>query len=384
MIKPLLITLGSLALLAAVVSTVSAAPAANVTQKPFGRMPDGTNVTLYTLTNASGAQVQITNYGGAVVAVKVPDRKGKLDDVVLGFDNLAGYLQEGNPYFGSLIGRYGNRIAKGKFSLNGANYTLAVNNAPNSLHGGKKGFDKAVWTASSVASSADGAVGLELSYQSRDGEEGYPGSLYVKVAYTLTSDNALKIDYTATTDKATVLNLTNHSYLNLNGAGTGDVLDHVVQINADRITPVDVNLIPTGELKSVAGTPFDFRMPTAIGARIDRDDEQIKFGGGYDHNLVLNGTAGAAPRLAARVVAPKTGRVLEVLTTEPGVQFYTGNFLDGTLKGKGGKVYKKRYAFCLETQHFPDSPNHPEFPTTTLNPGETYKQTTIYRFSVEK
>lgn len=385
MIKPLLITLGSLALLAAVVSTVSAAPAANVTQKPFGRMPDGTNVTLYTLTNASGAQVQITNYGGAVVAVKVPDRKGKLDDVVLGFDNLAGYLQEGNPYFGSLIGRYGNRIAKGKFSLNGANYTLAVNNVPNSLHGGKKGFDKVVWTASSVAPSADGAVGLELSYQSRDGEEGYPGSLYVKVAYTLTSDNALKIDYTATTDKATVLNLTNHSYFNLNGAGTGDVLDHVVQINADRITPVDVNLIPTGELKSVAETPFDFRTPTAIGARIDQDEEQIKFGGGYDHNFVLNGMAGTAtPRLIARVVAPKTGRVLEVLTTEPGVQFYTGNFLDGTLKGKGGKVYKKRYAFCLETQHFPDSPNHPEFPTTTLNPGETYKQTTIYRFSVEK
>jgi aldose 1-epimerase len=315
----------------------------------------------------------------------VPDRKGKLDDVVLGFDNLSGYLQAGNPYFGALIGRYGNRIAGGKFSLDGATYTLAVNNGPNSLHGGKKGFDKVVWTASSVAPSANGAVGLELSYQSKAGEEGYPGSLYVKVAYTLTPDNALKIDYTATTDKTTVLNLTNHSYFNLNGAGNGDVLDHVVQINADRITPVDATLIPTGELKSVAGTPFDFRVPTAIGARIDQDEQQIKYGGGYDHNFVLNGAAGTGtPFLAARVVAPKTGRVLEVLTTEPGVQFYTGNFLDGKLKGKKGKVYNKRYAFCLETQHFPDSPNHPEFPTTTLKPGETYKQKTIYRFSTEK
>jgi aldose 1-epimerase len=351
-------------------------------------MPDGTNVTLYTLTNASGAEVQITNYGGAVVSLKVPDRNGKLDDVVLGFDTLPGYLQTGNPYFGALIGRYGNRIANGKFTLDGATYNLAINNGPNSLHGGKKGFDKVVWTASSVAPSANGAVGLELSYQSLAGEEGYPGSLYVKVAYTLTPDNALKIDYTATTDKTTVLNLTNHAYFNLNGAGNGDILDHVVQINADRMTPVDENLIPTGELKSVAGTPFDFRQPTAIGARISQNDPQIVFGKGYDHNFVLNGAAksggSAAPFLAARVVAPKTGRVMEVLTTEPGVQFYTGNFLDGTLKGKGGKVYNQRYAFCLETQHFPDSPNQPAFPSTTLKPGETYRQTTIYRFSAEK
>ena len=385
MIKTLLTSLGSLALLATVVGSVSAAPMAKVTQKSFGKMPDGTNVTLYTLTNASGAQVQITNYGGTVVSVKVPDNKGKLDDIVLGFDKLSGYLQDGDPYFGALIGRYGNRIAGGKFTLDGASYTLAVNNGPNSLHGGKKGFDKVVWTASSVAPSADGAVGVELSYQSKDGEEGYPGSLYVKVAYTLTSDNSLKIDYTATTDKATVVNLTNHSYFNLNGAGNGDVLDQVVQINADRMTPVDSNLIPTGELKSVAGTPFDFRTPTPIGARINQDEEQIKFGGGYDHNFVLNSTPGTPTlALAARVVAPKTGRVLEVLTTQPGVQFYTGNFLDGKVKGKGGKVYNKRYAFCLETQHYPDSPNHPDFPTTTLKPGETLHETTIYRFSVEK
>jgi aldose 1-epimerase len=385
MIKTLLLSIGSLALAAAVVGGASAAPTPKITQKSFGRMPDGTNVTLYTLTNAGGAEVQITNYGGAVVSLKMPDKNGKLDDVVLGFDTLPGYLQQGNPYFGALIGRYGNRIAKGKFTLDGATYNLAVNNGPNSLHGGKKGFDKVVWTASPVAPSANGAVGLELSYQSLDGEEGYPGSLYVKVAYTLTQDNALKIDYTATTDKTTVLNLTNHAYFNLNGAGSGDILDHVVQINADRITPVDENLIPTGELKSVAGTPFDFRQPMAIGARIDQDEQQIKYGGGYDHNFVLNGASGTGmPFLAARVLAPKSGRVMEVLTTEPGVQFYTGNFLDGTLKGKGGKTYKKRYAFCLETQHFPDSPNHPSFPSTTLKPGETYQQTTIYRFSTEK
>lgn len=384
MIKTLLTSLGSLALLAAVAGSVAAAPTPKISQKPFGKMPDGTTVTLYTLTNASGAQVQITNYGGTVVSVKVPDRKGKFDDVVLGFDSLAGYMGEGNPYFGALIGRYANRIAKGKFTLDGANYTLAVNNTPNSLHGGKKGFDKVVWTAISVAPSAEGSVGLELSYQSKNGEEGYPGSLYVKVAYTLTPDNALKIDYAATTDKKTVINLTNHSYFNLNGAGSGDILDQVVQINADRMTPVDSTAIPTGELKSVMGTPFDFRTPTAIGDRIDQNDEQITFGKGYDHNFVLNGTAGSTPFLAARVVAPKTGRVLEVMTTEPGVQLYTGNFLDGTVKGKKGKAYKRRYAFCLETQHFPDSPNRPEFPTTTLNPGETYHQTTIYRFSTEK
>ncbi|MBC8101292.1 MAG: galactose mutarotase [Cytophagales bacterium] len=386
-------SLGGLVLLAAVVGTAaaaagSAAPSPTVKQKAFGKLPDGTAVTLYTLTNASGAQVAIMNYGGTVVSLKVPDRKGKMDDITLGFDSIAGYLKESNPYFGALIGRYGNRIASGKFTLDGAAYTLAVNNGPNSLHGGKKGFDKVVWSANPAAVTPDGGVGLELSYLSKDGEEGYPGNLNVKVVYTLTSDNALKIDYTATTDKTTVINLTNHAYFNLNGAGSSDILDHVVQLNADRFTPVNSTLIPTGERKSVAGTPFDFRTPTAIGARINNTDEQIGFGGGYDHNFVLNsagpGDSGGILQPFARVVAPKTGRVMEVLTTEPGVQFYTGNFLDGTAVGKGKKVYQKRYGFCLETQHFPDSPNQPDFPSTILKPGETYRQTTVYRFSTDQ
>jgi aldose 1-epimerase len=348
-----------------------------VKKQPFGKTADGQAVDLYTLTNKNGVEVAITNYGGIVVSIKVPDRDGKFADVALGFDTLDGYLKE-NPYFGAIVGRYGNRIAKGRFTLDGVEYKLAQNNGENHLHGGLKGFNKVVWSAKDV--STRDAQGIELAYLSKDGEEGYPGNLSVTVTYSLNDNNELNIDYSATTDKDTVLNLTNHSYFNLAGEGQGNILDHVVMIDADRFTPVDAGLIPTGELRSVEGTPFDFRKPTAIGARINQDDEQLKFGRGYDHNFVLNHPAGSLA-LAARVTDPKSGRVLEVLTTQPGLQFYTGNFLDGTIRGKGGKVYGHRYGFCMETQHFPDSPNKPEFPSTELKPGERYHTTTIFRFS---
>lgn len=352
--------------------------AAGVKKSSFGKTKDGEPVDLYVLTNASGMEVAITNYGGAVVSVKVPDRSGKFADVVLGFDNLEGYL--GNePYFGALVGRYANRIANGRFTLDGHEYHLAQNDGKNSLHGGLKGFDKRVWRAKDA--SANGVAAIQMNYLSEDGEEGYPGNLSVTVTYTLTAKNELKIDYRATTDKPTVLNLTNHSYFNLAGEGHGDILAHVVTINADRFTPVDATLIPTGELQSVAGTPLDFRTPAAIGTRIDADNEQIKLGHGYDHNFVLNRTGGGLV-LAARVVEPSSGRVLEVLTTQPGLQFYTGNFLDGTIHGKGGTVYGRRSAFCLETQHFPDSPNKAQFPTVVLKPGRRFASTTVYRFSV--
>jgi aldose 1-epimerase len=311
------------------------------------------------------------------VSLKVPDSKGALGDIVLGFDSLDGYLAD-NPFFGALVGRYGNRIAKGHFTLDGKEYTLPINNGANALHGGLKGFDKHIWTAK-PGQGKDGQT-LELTYVSKDGEEGYPGTLTATVTYTLTNANELRIHYQATTDKPTVLNLTNHSYFNLAGAGNGDILGHELMLNADKFTPVDKGLIPTGELRPVDGTPFDFRKATAIGARINADDEQIKLGGGYDHNFVLNGQAGTM-RLAARATEPKSGRVLEVSTTEPGVQFYTGNFLDGTLHGKGGKVYNKRYGFCLETQHYPDSPNKPSFPSTVLRPGQKYDTTTVFKFS---
>jgi len=340
----------------------------------FGTTKDGQSVNLYTFTNRHGVQARITNYGGIVVSLLVPDRHGKLADVVLGFDALDGYLAK-EPYFGAVVGRYANRIAKGQFTLDGTVYKLVLNNGPNSLHGGTKGFDKQVWNARELG---ENPPALELTYLSKDGEEGYPGNLKVKVVYALTDSNELKIEYTATTDKDTVLNLTNHSYFNL--AGEGDVLKHQVTINADRFTPIDSTLIPTGELRKVEGTPFDFRRPTAIGARINADDEQLKFGNGYDHNFVLN-RKGKGLELAARVVEPGSGRVLEVFTTQPGVQFYTGNFLDGTVQGKGGKAYGQRSGFCLETQHFPDSPNHSEFPTTKLKPGETFHETTIFKFS---
>lgn len=347
-----------------------------MTKTAFGKTTAGEEVELYTLKNAKGMQATITNYGGIVTSLKTPDRSGVYDDVVLGFDSLDGYLKE-HPYFGALIGRYGNRIAKGRFTLNGVQYKLAQNNGENSLHGGIKGFDKVIWTAREVSGSEPV---LKLIYVSKDGEEGYPGTLTSRVTYTLTDNNELKIDYLATTDKDTVLNLTNHSYFNL--AGDGQVLDHEISIAADRFTPVDAGLIPTGELKSVEGTPFDFRKSTPIGARINAKDEQITRGKGYDHNFVVNGEMGTL-RQAARVKEGKTGRVMEVLTTEPGVQFYTGNFLDGSLTGKGGKVYGHRTGFCLETQHFPDSPNQPKFPSTVLKPGSEYRSTTVYRFSAE-
>ncbi len=379
--------LGRLCLLAGLFGGVAALPLptagaqtpGTVTRKPFGQMPDGTALSLYTLTNRHGASVQITNLGGTVTAINVPDRRGKLGDVVLGYDAPANYAANtGGTYFGALIGRYANRIARGNLVVGGKTYKLAINNAPNTLHGGKVGYNEKVWNAAPV-----GKNGLALTYVSPDGEENFPGQLSVRVVYTWTDADALRIDYTATTDKETVLNLTNHSYFNLSGAGSGTILDNQVYINADKFTPVDATSIPLGPQSSVAGTPFDFRRPTAIGARIERRNQQLLFGHGYDHNFVLNGyrSGSRTPRLAARVYAPRSGRVLTVSTTEPGVQLYTGNFLDGKIRGKGG-TYVRRGALCLETEHFPDAPHQPSYPTTTLKPGQVYRQTTIYQFSV--
>jgi aldose 1-epimerase len=350
----------------------------NISKAPFGKTPDGKKVEIYTLHNTNGVEARICTYGGIVVSFKAPDRNGKMGDVVLGYDNLDGYLTN-SPYFGALIGRYGNRIAKGKFTLDNVNYTLATNNAPNSLHGGLKGFDKRVWRAKVIKGDDGGA--LELTYLSKDGEEGYPGNLKVKAVYTLMPDNGLRVEFTATTDKDTVINLTQHSYFNL--AGGGDVLGHKVFIDADKFTPVDETLIPTGELRSVEGTPFDFRQPTAIGERIQQDDRQLKFGKGYDHNFVLNHPKGRLD-VIAQVAEPVSGRVLEVLSTEPALQFYTGNFLDGTITGKGGQVYNFRNAFVMEPQHYPNSPNQPDFPSTALRPGQVYHNTIIFRLSTSK
>ncbi len=349
---------------------------AAIKQEPFGTA-DGKEVSIYTLTNRKGAEARITNYGGIVVSLKVPDRKGQMDDVVLGFDTLDEYVAGNPPYFGAIIGRYANRIALGRFKLNGVEYKLATNNDPNHLHGGVKGFDKVVWDARPLKTRTGAA--LELTYLSRDGEEGYPGNLRARVVYTLTDTNDLRVDYTATTDKDTVVTLTHHGYFNLKGQGNGDILDHQLTLNASRFTPIDATSIPLGELRSVKGTPFDFTTRTAIGARIDQDDEQIKNGSGYDHNYVINGRNGVLRR-AAEAYEATTGRVMEVWTTEPGVQLYTGNFLTG-LKGKDGKTYARRNGFCLETQHYPDSPNHPNFPTTVLRRGGRLKSTTIYKFS---
>jgi aldose 1-epimerase len=351
---------------------------AGITKTSFGKTGLGENIDLYTLRNIHGVEAKITNYGGIVVSLKVPDRNGKFDDVVLGFKDLADYLKPG-PYFGALIGRYGNRIAKGRFTLNGVEYKLAVNNGENHLHGGIKGFDKVIWAGNKLMGKAEGPA-LVLDYISNDGEEGYPGNLNVRVVYTLTNKNELKIEYSATTDKDTVTNLTHHSYFNLAGEGNGDILNTRVTINADRFVPTDAGSIPLGELRKVSGTPFDFLTAHAIGERINQDDEQIKFGSGYDHTWVINGPPGVM-RLAATAYEATSGRVMQVWTTEPGVQFYTGNFLDGTLTGKAGKLYPRRSGFCFETQHYPDSPNQPSFPTTTLKKGATYKSTTIYRFS---
>ena len=344
-----------------------------IKKEPFGKAGDQP-VEMYTLTNANAVEVKIITYGARVASLKVPDRNGKLADVVLGCETLDCYIND--PYFGAIVGRYANRIGKGRFSLNGKEYTLPKNDGENTLHGGIRNFSRVVWTATEVKSG--GGVALSLSYLSKDGEEGFPGNLSATVLYTLTDKNELRIDYTATTDKTTVVNLSGHSYFNL--AGEGSILNHVMMINAGRFTPVDSGLIPTGELRSVKGTPMDFTTPTRIGARIDDPYEQLVLGKGYDHNWVLD-SGGGKLALAARVTEPKTGRVLEVYTTEPGIQFYTGNFLDGSIKGKGGLVYQKRFGFCLETQHFPDSPNKPSFPSTVLQPGKTYKTTTVYKFS---
>lgn len=348
-----------------------------MSREPFGTLPDGTAVELFTLRNASGMEVKVTNYGGIITELKVPDRNGNIEDVTLGYSSLEGYL-ESSPYFGALIGRYGNRIAKAQFELDGKTYKLPANDGPNTLHGGQKGFDKVVWQADPFE--REGERGVIFTYTSADGEEGFPGTLQTRVTYTLTDKNELAFDYHATTDKPTVVNLTQHAYFNLAGDGAGDVLEHELTINADRYTPVDATLIPTGELASVAGTPFDFRQKTTIGARIDAEHEQIKRGGGYDHNYVLNRN-GEGLVFAARVEEPKSGRRMEVHTTEPAMQFYSGNFLDGSITGKNGHVYNKRNGFCLETQHYPDSPNKPSFPSTVLRPGESYSSRTVYTFS---
>jgi aldose 1-epimerase len=347
-----------------------------VTTQPFGKMPDGTPVEVFTLSDGT-VEARIISYGGILVSLKTPDRNGNSADVVLGFDDLDGYVSNSNgahgAFFGALVGRYANRIAKGTFSLDGKTYHLPINNAPNSLHGGPHGFNNVVWKAKEIAD------GVELTYLSKNGEAGYPGDLTATVRYTL-EKGELKIDYSATTDKDTVVNLTNHSYFNLAGAGKGDILSHQLTLYASRFTPVDATLIPTGELKPVAGTPFDFTKATAVGARIDADDEQIKLGHGYDHNWVLDATGGKLA-LAADVFDPASGRVLQVLTTQPGIQFYTSNFLDGSVKGKGGVSYGLHAALCLETQHFPDSPNHPDFPTAELKPGQKYHQVTVFKLT---
>jgi aldose 1-epimerase len=348
----------------------------------YGTSADGVPVDEYTLTNAGGMEVKIIAYGGIITSILVPDRDGNMTSVALGFSNLQDYETK-NPYFGSIVGRYANRIANGKFSIDGLEYTVPVNNGPNSLHGGISGFDKQVWKATETAGK-DG-VRLELRYRSADGEEGYPGNLEAKVVYTLTNDNALCMDYTATTDKPTVVNLTNHSYFNLAGEGSGTICDHIVMIAADRYTPNDETQIPSGELAPVEGTVFDFRMPKTIGPGQRSDDPQIVIGRGYDQNWVLNRPSATrrSLMLAAHVYEPRYGRVLEVWTTEPSIQFYAGNFLDGTLYGSSKRAYRQSDAFCLETQHYPDSPNHPHFPSTVLRPGETYETTTIFKFKTD-
>jgi aldose 1-epimerase len=346
---------------------------------PFGRTPGGQAVELFTLTNRHGLELRATNYGGVIVSLRTPDRTGQLGDIVLGLTDLDGYLR-GTPYFGALIGRYGNRIARGRFSLDGRTYRLAINDGPNHLHGGVTGFDRRVWAAEPVATDSGAAVAF--AYTSPDGEEGYPGTLRVRVTYTLTDADELIVEYHATTDRPTPVNLTQHAYFNLAGEGAPDVLGHLLTINADSFTPVDSTLIPTSVVAPVAGTPFDFRTAAPIGARIGQDHPQLIMGRGYDHNFVLNRSEGAGPVHAARVEEPASGRTLDVYTTEPGLQFYSGNFLDGTITGKAGHAYRHRSGFCLETQHYPDSPNQPRFPSTILRPGEEYRSRTIYAFGV--
>lgn len=344
----------------------------------FGRLPDGREVHQYTLQNRSGVTAQIIDYGATVTSLKVPDRNGKIEDVVLGYDSLQGYV-EGTAYFGAIVGRYGNRIGRGRFQLDGNLYQLTINDGENHLHGGKTGFNKVLWEATPGNS---GEASLRLQYVSRDGEEGYPGTVTLTVTYTLTDKNELRIDYEGTTDKPTILNPTQHSYFNLSGSFTNAILDHLLMIDADGITPVDKGLIPTGQIEGVANTPMDFRTPMAIGAHINDPSEQLAFGRGYDHNWVLNGAAGKV-RKVAELYEAASGRMMAVLTDQPGLQFYSGNFLDGSVMGKNGVTYQHRSGLCLETQAFPDTPNKPQFPTATLRPGKTYRQTTIYQFSTK-
>ena len=353
-------------------------PKGTITKADFGRTPDGEAVELYTLRNSRGAEADIMTYGGIVQKLLMPDREGRRADVVLGYDTLDGYLAS-SPYFGALIGRYGNRIGGAQFTLEGQTYKLAANNGPNSLHGGVKGFDKVVWTARPMQTA--GGPALILTYFSRNGEEGFPGNLKVTAIYTLTENNALKVEFSAWTDRPTVCNLTHHSYFNL--AGQGDILSHVVYINADQTTPVDAGLIPTGEFANVTGTPFDFRTPTSIGARINDPDKALQYGPGYDHNWVIRKPPGQYG-LQARVTEPVSGRVMEVWSDEPGLQFYAGNLLDGTIKGKGGVLYQRRTGFCMEPQHYPDSPNKLNFPSVELKPGQTYHNTIVYQFSAQR
>jgi aldose 1-epimerase len=358
------------------------AAAPTISRAPFGRLADGRPVEMFTISSGRGLTIRTMPYGAAIVSLRVPDRHDVEDDVVLGFDTLDGYISS-NAYFGVVVGRYGNRIAHGRFTLDGRMYALATNNGPNHLHGGVKGFDKALWASEPFE--RDGAAGVVYTHISPDGDEGYPGTLRARVTYTVSAANELTVDYQATTDKATPVNLTQHSYFNLAGDRSPDVLGHELTLDADRYTPVDETLIPTGELAPVDGTPFDFRRPTPIGARIDGSHPQLEIAKGYDHDFVLNGwTPGAnrSPHHAARVVEPTSGRTLEVATTEPGVQFYSGNFLDGSITGKSGRTYGRRHGFCLETQHFPDSPNHANFPSTILRPGEIYRSTTVFAFGV--
>lgn len=381
-----LITVASLGLSAACFSGCSTMKTSNgtITKADFGITPDGKPVEIYTLKNDAGAEARIMTYGGIVQSLKMPDKNGTLADVVLGFDTLDGYTSasylKGCPYFGALIGRYGNRIGGAKFTLQGQTYTLATNNNGNMLHGGWKGFDKVVWTARPMPTTHGPA--LILTYFSKDGEEGFPGNLEVTAIYTLTDKNALKLEFTAKTDKPTVVNLTHHSYFNLGGQGNGDILGHLVYINANLTTPVDAGLITTGAFADVTGTPFDFRTPTAIGAHINDTNTVLQYGPGYDHNWVINNPPGQLG-LQARVKDPASGRVMEVWSDQPGLQFYAGNFLDGSLTGKDGKVYQRRSAFCMEPQHFPDSPNHANFPSVELKPGQVYHNTIIYKFSAE-
>jgi aldose 1-epimerase len=382
MMKPPVVVLTLVILWTLAASFPANGAASKVQVSDFGNTREGVAVSRFVLSNKKGVEAVVISYGATLVSLKVPDRNGKVADIVLGYDDLSDY-EQGTSFFGATIGRYGNRIAGGEFTLDGTVLHLPKNDGPNSLHGGTKGFNKRVWTGVD-RSRADAQV-LELSYTSPDGEEGYPGTLMVKVTYTLPAEtNELRIDYAATTDKDTVVNLTNHSYFNLSGDASREIVDHRLLLRAPQFTPVDSTLIPTGELRAVHGTPFDFAKLTAIGARIHQDDEQLKFGKGYDHNWVLKREEKGGLQLAAEVFEPTSGRVLEVLTTEPGIQFYSGNFLDGTAKGKGGQPYGHRTGLCLETQHFPDSPNHPKFPSTVLKPGESYRSSTVLHFSVRK